>query len=457
MKKLIISLVAALAVSPVFAEEKAAPAPTKKSAPKVSEVELAYKKEFAFLEAQKRDLTKRLASLSEKADMEYATEKRALRRLEESVISSNHKVDNYKELLLDAERAAQESVDNADVLENTFLQADATLEKYKLALQNNKDFQEKNKGEKIETVFATADSLLAELVTVRKEAGKFHALDGKQIDGSIVYFGNVARFGVSEQASGMLAPAGEGMFKLWPVESTADAQALDQGQMPATVNLFLFENADKAIEQRKEKTALDIVQSGGTIAWVIVGFGLIVLVLVIMRVVFLKRASVDTEAIIEKVSPAIQAGDIKAAVEQAKQFEGATARVLTATVRNLDRDREHLEDIVSESLLHESEYLDKFGTAILVLAAVSPLMGLLGTVTGMIATFDVITEFGTGDPKMLSGGISEALVTTELGLVVAIPAVLLGNLLSGWAESIKDDMEAVALKVTNLYKAKEDQ
>jgi biopolymer transport protein ExbB len=83
---------------------------------------------------------------------------------------------------------------------------------------------------------------------------------------------------------------------------------------------------------------------------------------------------------------------------------------------------------------------------------VAPLLGLLGTVTGMIQTFDVITEFGTSDPKLLSGGIATALVTTELGLIVAIPCLLLGNLLGGWADRIKDDMEKAALRTINLYK-----
>ena len=71
----------------------------------------------------------------------------------------------------------------------------------------------------------------------------------------------------------------------------------------------------------------------------------------------------------------------------------------------------------------------------------------------MISTFDIITEFGTGDPKLLSGGISVALVTTQLGLVVAIPALILGNLLSGWSNRIKDDMEKAALSVVNIYDA----
>jgi len=126
--------------------------------------------------------------------------------------------------------------------------------------------------------------------------------------------------------------------------------------------------------------------------------------------------------------------------------------VIAAAIRNVQRERAHIEDIISEQILHESVHLNRFGTFIIVIAAVAPLLGLLGTVTGMISTFDIITEFGTGDPKLLSSGISIALVTTEVGLAVAIPALIFGNLLSGWAESIKDDMEKAALHVINRYK-----
>jgi biopolymer transport protein ExbB len=130
--------------------------------------------------------------------------------------------------------------------------------------------------------------------------------------------------------------------------------------------------------------------------------------------------------------------------------------VVTAALRNLDREREHLEDIISESILHESTRLNRFGPMIMMIAGVAPLLGLLGTVTGMIQTFDVITEFGTSDPKLLAGGIAVALVTTEPGLLVAIPCLLFGNLLSGWADRIKDDMEKGALKVINLFQEQRD-
>ncbi|MEM7679218.1 MAG: MotA/TolQ/ExbB proton channel family protein, partial [Myxococcota bacterium] len=111
----------------------------------------------------------------------------------------------------------------------------------------------------------------------------------------------------------------------------------------------------------------------------------------------------------------------------------------------------------SEGLLKENRNLHRFNTIILVIAGVAPLLGLLGTVTGMISTFDVITKFGTGDPKLLSGGISTALVTTELGLIVAIPTLLLGNLLKGWGDSIENEVDRIVLRVVNIYKDARDE
>jgi biopolymer transport protein ExbB len=76
-----------------------------------------------------------------------------------------------------------------------------------------------------------------------------------------------------------------------------------------------------------------------------------------------------------------------------------------------------------------------------VLAAVAPLLGLLGTVTGMINTFQTITLYGTGDPRMMSGGISEALITTQLGLAVAVPIMILHHILERRVDALMGDME----------------
>ena len=130
-------------------------------------------------------------------------------------------------------------------------------------------------------------------------------------------------------------------------------------------------------------------------------------------------------------------------------MHGPHARVLRDVVHALSLPRQAQLDTFNQSFLTESPRLDRFSALILVLAAIAPLLGLLGTVTGMIATFDTITQFGTGNPKLLSGGISEALITTELGLIVAIPSVLFGNLLKGWSESMKDVIEGDCLAAMN--------
>ena len=99
------------------------------------------------------------------------------------------------------------------------------------------------------------------------------------------------------------------------------------------------------------------------------------------------------------------------------------------TERELD-DLETLEMKLDEAVLKELPEIEKGQSLIKLLAAVAPLLGLLGTVTGMIATFQSITLFGTGDPKLMAGGISQALITTVLGLVAAIPLLFVHNIIS---------------------------
>ena len=91
-------------------------------------------------------------------------------------------------------------------------------------------------------------------------------------------------------------------------------------------------------------------------------------------------------------------------------------------------------------------------SALQILGMVSPLMGLLGTVTGMIATFQMITLYGTGDPKIMSGGISEALITTEYGLIVAIPIILAHGYLQGKIDGIINTLEEKAITLVNAIK-----
>jgi biopolymer transport protein ExbB len=116
-------------------------------------------------------------------------------------------------------------------------------------------------------------------------------------------------------------------------------------------------------------------------------------------------------------------------------------RVLAVAKENPDVDREKLELLLDEAVLRETSKLESWIWLVKVVSVVAPLMGLLGTVTGMIKTFQAITLFGAGDPRMMAGGISEALVTTMQGLVTAIPMVLIHSALTYNTKQIVDTLD----------------
>jgi biopolymer transport protein ExbB len=116
-------------------------------------------------------------------------------------------------------------------------------------------------------------------------------------------------------------------------------------------------------------------------------------------------------------------------------------RILSVYDDNETIDPESLELKIDEAILREVPQLEKYHSIVKVFAAIAPLLGLLGTVVGMIVTFQALTLFGTGDPKLMAGGISQALVTTMLGLIVAIPLVFLHSILTSWSGTLVEILE----------------
>jgi biopolymer transport protein ExbB len=168
-------------------------------------------------------------------------------------------------------------------------------------------------------------------------------------------------------------------------------------------------------------TIMEKVDQGGIVGYCIISLGLFGLLIAIWRWLGLSSDSRKVSAQLKKDS----AGT-----------DNPLGRVLAAYESNKAADTETIELKLSEAALKEMPGLTKGLLFIKVISVVAPLMGLLGTVTGMIKTFQVITLYGAGDPKMMAGGISQALVTTVLGLVVAIPMVLLHTVVSGQSRKI---------------------
>jgi biopolymer transport protein ExbB len=160
---------------------------------------------------------------------------------------------------------------------------------------------------------------------------------------------------------------------------------------------------------------------GGYIGYAITAVGIFAFLLAIYRMVVLTAVG----------------GKVNAQLKSNKANDNnPLGRVLKIHEDNPDMDPETLELKLSEGILKETPKLEMGLTLLKIIAAVAPLMGLLGTVTGMIITFQAITIFGAGDPKAMAGGISGALITTVLGLLVAIPTVLLHTIVNGRAQRI---------------------
>ncbi|NTS78311.1 MotA/TolQ/ExbB proton channel family protein [Catenovulum sp. SM1970] len=156
------------------------------------------------------------------------------------------------------------------------------------------------------------------------------------------------------------------------------------------------------------------VEQGGTVGYVILAVGLVGLLIALERF----------------ISLTLVGGKVRRQLKADKATsDNPLGRVMQVKDKHPEADTETLELKLSEAIMREVPKLTRNLTFIKIISVVAPLMGLLGTVTGMINTFQAITLFGTGDPKLMAGGISQALVTTVLGLVVAIPTILLYTVL----------------------------
>jgi biopolymer transport protein ExbB len=168
------------------------------------------------------------------------------------------------------------------------------------------------------------------------------------------------------------------------------------------------------------------VDFGGTIGYLILAVGAVGLLLWVERVIYLT-------AISGKVKSQIKSDTINE--------NNPLGRILAVHEQNKGADVETLELKIDEAILKEMPPLERFLTMIKLISAIAPLMGLLGTVTGMINTFQSMTLFGTGDPKLMAGGISQALVTTVLGIVVALPMLFLHSIVNGMSQRVVHTLE----------------
>ncbi|MFH1998206.1 MAG: MotA/TolQ/ExbB proton channel family protein [Planctomycetota bacterium] len=276
--------------------------------------------------------------------------------------------------------------------------------------------------------------------------------NGLMKNGTFVLVGPVALFrsmdgtevGTAEQRLGSLEPAVIGFENPRDREETSRLLTASAGLFPLDPSLG---NAHK-IEATHE-SLWEHIRKGGAVMvpiFIMAGAALLVALYKWLALVFLRKPSKQQ---IRALLSAVADHEGEAAVSEVAKIKGPVGRMLTAGVEHLKESRELIEEVMYEKVLTTRLKLMSFLPFIAICAASAPLLGLLGTVTGIINTFKLITVFGSGDVKTLSGGISEALITTEFGLIVAIPSLLIHAFLSRKARGMISYMETTAIAFVN--------
>nr|WP_289032155.1 MotA/TolQ/ExbB proton channel family protein [uncultured Paraglaciecola sp.] len=198
--------------------------------------------------------------------------------------------------------------------------------------------------------------------------------------------------------------------------------------------------------QQHSESFFEHVLKGGKWAIPIVFFAVFALIIALIKVVQLGRLSKVIRFTPSILGNALAKNTDAAQSQIISKVKGMQKRLLDIAV--IAKSTNERDDQLFMQLQDDKTRLERWIGAIGMTAAVSPLLGLLGTVSGMIETFKMMTLFGSGDPEVVSGGIAQALVTTELGLVVAIPALILNALLSRKAKSYYNELESFAILIS---------
>jgi len=279
---------------------------------------------------------------------------------------------------------------------------------------------------------------------------------GNEATVPVIRLGGYAAYacGRSREACGLLRVLGDGRQVITgPYLDETQAGALAAAaagriaHLPIDVDGAMAERA--AAEPAGIRTWLD---AGGLFIIPIVIVGALGIVLVLERIVYL-AISKSPPSLTPCVLKFLERRDTAGARELLAESRKPQARVLLAGIETIGESPDRREAAMESALLAEAPRLERSLSLLGALAGVAPLLGLLGTVSGMIATFDTISTAGTGNPRLLSGGISEALITTQLGLMVAIPLLLAHAWLRRWVERREAALEYSAIQIAGATKA----
>ncbi|HMD72918.1 MAG TPA: MotA/TolQ/ExbB proton channel family protein [Steroidobacteraceae bacterium] len=193
----------------------------------------------------------------------------------------------------------------------------------------------------------------------------------------------------------------------------------------------------------------EIIRAGGGFMWPIILASVLAVAIVLERLWALQSNRVIPRDLGQKVWNWIEADQVNDKLITALQQNSPLGELLAIGIANRDRPREQIVERLQDGGRHLVHELERFLNTLGTIAAIAPLLGLLGTVAGIIHAFNAITANGIGDPRILAGGIGEALITTAAGLSVAIPSLIAYRYLRGKVEQLVVRMEKEAMRLVD--------
>ncbi|MGB1801285.1 MAG: MotA/TolQ/ExbB proton channel family protein [Gammaproteobacteria bacterium] len=195
---------------------------------------------------------------------------------------------------------------------------------------------------------------------------------------------------------------------------------------------------------------LELIKAGGLLMWPIILCSIVTMAIIAERFWSLRESKVAPKNLVAKVWQWQKVGHLDKQRIKDLRSSSALGMILAAGLINRNHSREIMKESIEEVGRHVAHELERFLNTLGTIASISPLLGLLGTVIGMIKVFTVITSMGVGDPSILSEGISEALITTAAGLSVAIPSLMFHRYFRGRIDGLIVTMEQEALKMVEV-------
>jgi len=275
---------------------------------------------------------------------------------------------------------------------------------------------------------------------------------GKQTTGDVTRIGAFNALFKHDGRVGYLeyAPVKQAFHQLIvdpPSEMTKEAKRF---LAESSQGLYLDLSAGGAFRQLTDMPGwYDQLKSGGALMYPLLFVGLAAIILMGERLFVLLREGKDSEALSGRLTDLLQKKRWDDALRLCTGRTGSLAAVMRAGIGHRHERGEVLESVMQEAIQSSLPRLERNMSILSILGMVAPLIGLLGTVTGMIATFQMITLYGTGDPKIMSGGISEALITTQYGLMVAVPIILVHGYFQGRIDRIIGMLEEKSIVLVN--------